>query len=79
MPITQIPKLQNNAKKQQKTARNSKYQIIVLQKMNKTSSNKSSTTALSLQSSQYTETSWSTKQEHIKSILEIKNSVQATP
>ncbi len=56
MPITQIPKPRNNAKKQQKTAKNSKYQIIVLPKMNKTSSNKSSITALSLQSFQYIET-----------------------
>lgn len=56
MAITQILKLQNNVKKQQKTAKNSKSQIIVLPKMNKTSSNKSSITVQSLQSFQYTET-----------------------
>lgn len=56
MPITQILKPQNNVKKQQKTAKNSKSQIIVLPKMNKTSSNKSSITVQSLQSFQYTET-----------------------
>lgn len=56
MPIIQIPKPQNNVKKQQKTAKNSKYQIIVLPKMSKTLNNKSSITAPSLQSFQYIET-----------------------